>query len=200
MSFELAFRSRVASIMETLTATALQDLCKLMEETCAALRVEIVHEQNQRTSRMNTNLQAKETSTETDTLTCTENIQIAGIPPELNNNFPVVGQILNEQEANGLWLNGYPTIESGPQSREPAREEPSQPLNQATQEVETWQAPLIKQEEMDDEDIKCQGYGEWTPEAYDANQNDTGESDATENSQASGGADAPAIDTHCENL
>lgn len=47
MSFEHAFRSRVAFIMETLTATAVQDICQFMEETYAALRVEMLQEQNQ---------------------------------------------------------------------------------------------------------------------------------------------------------
>lgn len=59
MSFELAFRSRVAFIMETLTATAVQDICQFMEETYAALQVEMLQEQN-RSSR--TKLQVMENS------------------------------------------------------------------------------------------------------------------------------------------
>ena len=59
MSFELAFRSRVAFIMETLTATAVQDICQFMEETYAPLRVEMLQEQN-RSSR--TKLQVMENS------------------------------------------------------------------------------------------------------------------------------------------
>ena len=47
MSFELAFGSRVASIMEALTEKAVQDICQLMGETYAALRVEMLQEQNQ---------------------------------------------------------------------------------------------------------------------------------------------------------
>ncbi|CAB1327161.1 unnamed protein product [Coregonus sp. 'balchen'] len=106
-------------------------------------------------------------------------------------NFPVVEQILNEQEANGLWLEGDPTVEDkGPPSLLPEGEEPLQPLGQMTDMgVETWSAPLvIKQEEMDDDDMESQGYSEWIPETHKANQNITGESDEPERSQASGGS------------
>ncbi|CAB1327162.1 unnamed protein product [Coregonus sp. 'balchen'] len=76
-------------------------------------------------------------------------------------NFPVVEQILNEQEANGLWLEGDPTVEhEGPQSLVPEEEQPSQAF----------------------------GYSEWIPETHKANQNITGESDEEERSQASGGS------------
>lgn len=56
-------------------------------------------------------------------------------PPGLRN-FPVVEQILNEQEANGLWLEGDPTVEDeGPPSLVPEGEEPAQPLSQTTDMV-----------------------------------------------------------------
>uniref|UniRef100_A0A673Y3Y0 Zinc finger protein 665-like n=1 Tax=Salmo trutta TaxID=8032 RepID=A0A673Y3Y0_SALTR len=188
MSFELAFRCRVASIMETLTATALQDICQLMGETYAALRVEMVHEQNQ-SSR--TKLQPMENGTGVENpANCMERIQKLISPPGLRN-FPVVEQILNEQEANGLWLEGDPTVEDeGPPSLVPEGEEPSQALSHTTDMgVETWPAPpVIKQEEMDDDNMESQGYGEWIPETHKANQNIRGESDEDERSPASGGS------------
>jgi ribosomal silencing factor RsfS len=52
MSFELAFGSRVASIMEALTEKAVQDICQLMGETYAALRVEMLQEQNQSSTKL----------------------------------------------------------------------------------------------------------------------------------------------------
>ncbi|KAK6324651.1 hypothetical protein J4Q44_G00039930 [Coregonus suidteri] len=182
MSFELAFRSRVASIMETLTATALQDICQFMGETYAALRVEMLHEQNQ-SSR--TELQTMEKPANR-----MESVQKDAPSPGFRN-FPVVEQILNEQEANGLWLEGDPTVEhEGPQSLVPEEEQPSQAFGQMTEKgVETWSAPLvIKQEETDDDDMESQGYSEWIPETHKANQNITGESDEEERSQASGGS------------
>ncbi|XP_019899177.2 zinc finger protein 665-like isoform X2 [Esox lucius] len=186
MSFEVYFRSRVASIMETLTATALQDICQLMEETCAALRVEMKHEHIQSTSRIKTKLHVKENNTETEKpANCTENIQKPGL-----RNFPVVEQILNQQEANGLWLEGDPSEENEvPRSLVPEREEPSQPFAQTRDQIETWQAPLvIKQEEMDENDVEFQGYGEWMPGTYGANQNNPGESDEPDKSQSFGGS------------
>ncbi|XP_045078719.1 zinc finger protein 2 homolog isoform X2 [Coregonus clupeaformis] len=188
MSFELAFRCRVASIMETLTATVVQDICQLMGETYAALRVEMVHEQNQ-SSR--TKLQAMENGTGVENpANCMERIQKLTSPPGLRN-FPVVEQILNEQEANGLWLEGVPTVEDeGPPSLVP-EEDPSQPLGQTTDMgVETWPAPpIIKQEDMDDDDdMESQAYGKWIPETHGANQNITGESNEQERSQSSGGS------------
>lgn len=78
MSFKLAFRCRVASIMETLKATALQDICQLMRETYAALGVEMVHEQNQ-SSRIKTKLQAMENSSWTEKpAICRERMQNLG--------------------------------------------------------------------------------------------------------------------------
>ncbi|KAK6324649.1 hypothetical protein J4Q44_G00039910 [Coregonus suidteri] len=187
MSFELAFRSRVAFIMETLTEKALQDICQLMGETYAALRVEMLHEQNQRSIK----LQSMENSIGKEKpANCMESIQKPASPTGLRN-FPVVEQILNEQEANGLWLEGYPTVEDkGPPSLFLEGEEPLQPLGQMTDMgVETWSAPLvIKQEETDDDDMESQGYSEWIPETHKANQNITGESDEPERSQASGGS------------
>ncbi|XP_035614490.2 hypermethylated in cancer 1 protein-like isoform X3 [Oncorhynchus keta] len=190
MSFELAFRSRVASIMETLTATALQDICQLMGETYAALRVEMVHEQNQ-SSR--TKLQAMENGTGVENpANCMERIHKLSL-----RNFPVVEQILNEQEANGLWLEGDPTVEDeGPPSLVPEGEEPAQPLSQTTDMgVETWPAPpVIKQEEMDDDDMESQAYDKWIPVTHWANQNITGESDEQERSQSSGGSKELGLD------
>uniref|UniRef100_A0A4W5Q7K9 C2H2-type domain-containing protein n=1 Tax=Hucho hucho TaxID=62062 RepID=A0A4W5Q7K9_9TELE len=194
MSFELAFRCRVASIMETLTATALQDICQLMGETYAALRVEMVHEQNQSSK---TKLQAMENGTGVENpANCMERIQKLISPPGLRN-FPVVEQILNEQEANGLWLEVDPTVEDeGPPSLVPEGEEPALPLSQTTDMgVETWPAPpVIKQEEMDDDDMESQGYGEWIPETDKANQNTRGESDEEERSPASGGSIELGVD------
>eukprot|EP00063_Salmo_salar_P090388 XP_014065223.1 PREDICTED: zinc finger protein 287-like isoform X1 [Salmo salar] len=156
MSFELAFGSRVASIMETLTEKAVQDICQLMGETYAALRVEMLHEQNQRSIK----LQAIENNIGKEKpANCMEIIQKPASPTGLRN-FPVVEQILNEQEANGLWLEGDPTVEDeGPQSLVPEEEQPSRAFGQMTDEgVETWPAPpVIKQEEMDDDDMECQG-------------------------------------------
>ncbi|XP_029622299.1 zinc finger protein 665-like isoform X2 [Salmo trutta] len=154
MSFELAFRSRVASIMETLTEKAVQDICQLMGETYAALRVEMLHEQNQRSIQAIENNIGKEKPAN-----CMEIIQKPASPTGLRN-VPVVEQILNEQEANGLWLEGDPTVEDeGPQSLVPEEEQPSQAFGQMTDKgVETWPAPpVIKQEEMDDDDMECQG-------------------------------------------
>ncbi|XP_036789785.1 zinc finger protein 221-like isoform X3 [Oncorhynchus mykiss] len=192
MSFELAFRSRVASIMETLTATALQDICQLMGETYAALRVEMVHEQNQ-SSR--TKLQEMENGTGVENpANCMERIHKLS---ESLRNFPVVEQILNEQEANGLWLEGDPTVEDeGPPSLVPEGEEPAQPLSQTTDMgVETWPAPpVIKQEEMDDDDMESQAYDKWIPVTHWANQNITGESDEQERSQSSGGSKELGLD------
>eukprot|EP00063_Salmo_salar_P090385 XP_014065220.1 PREDICTED: zinc finger protein 135-like isoform X1 [Salmo salar] len=194
MSFELAFRCRVASIMETLTATALQDICQLMGETYAALRVEMVHEQNQ-SSR--TKLQAMENGTGVENpANCMDRIQKLISPPGLRN-FPVVEQILNEQEANGLWLEGDPTVEDeGPPSLVPEGEEPSQAFGQMTDMgVETWPAPpVIKQEEMDDDNMESQAYDKWIPVTHVANQNITGESDEQERSQSSGGSKELGLD------
>lgn len=51
-------------------------------------------------------------------------------------NFPVVEQILNEQEANSLWLEADPTVEEeGPQSLVPEEEQPSQAFGQMTDKV-----------------------------------------------------------------
>lgn len=52
MSHELAFRCRVTSIMEALTATVVQEICQFMGESYAALRVEMLHEQNKKETRM----------------------------------------------------------------------------------------------------------------------------------------------------
>ncbi|XP_064859801.1 zinc finger protein 665-like [Oncorhynchus nerka] len=180
MSFEHAFRSRVAFIMETLTATAVQDICKFMEETYAALRVEMLQEQN-RSSR--TKLQAMENSKGKEKpANSMESVQEDGF-----RNFPVVEQILNEQEANGLWLEGHLTVEDeGPPSLAPEEEQPLQSCGQMTDKgVETCSAPLvIKQEETDDV-MESQGYSGWMPETHKANQNIIGKSDEEERSQAS---------------
>uniref|UniRef100_A0A3P9AA15 C2H2-type domain-containing protein n=1 Tax=Esox lucius TaxID=8010 RepID=A0A3P9AA15_ESOLU len=189
MSFEVFFRSRVVSIMETLTAKALQDICQLMEETCVALREEIKHEQNQSNSRTNLKLQENGTWTEKPA-TCVANVEKTASPPCVRN-FPVVEQILNEQEANGLWLDGDHSLEDEvPSSVILDREGQSQPLGQTTDQViETWQAPLvIKQEEMDENDVEFQGYGEWMPGTNGANQNNPGESDEPDKSQSFGGS------------
>ncbi|XP_029605370.1 zinc finger and SCAN domain-containing protein 12 isoform X1 [Salmo trutta] len=193
MSFELAFRSRVASIMETLTEKAVQDICQLMGETYAALRVEMLHEQNQRSIK----LQAIENNIRKEKpANCMEIIEKPASPTGLRN-FPVVEQILNEQEANSLWLEGDPTVEDeGPPSLVPEEEQPSQAFGQMTDMgVETWPAPpVIKQEEMDDDNMESQGYGEWIPETHKANQNIRGESDEDERSPASGGSKELGLD------
>ncbi|XP_052363038.1 uncharacterized protein LOC127923149 [Oncorhynchus keta] len=180
MSFEHAFRSRVAFIMETLTATAVQDICQFMEETYAALRVEMLQEQN-RSSR--TKLQAMENSKGKEKpANSMESVQ-----EDCFRNFPVVEQILNEQEANGLWLEGHLTVEdAGPLSLAPEEEQPLQSFGQMTDKgVETCSAPLvIKQEETDDV-MESQGYSGWMPETHKANQNIIGKSDEEERSQAS---------------
>nr|XP_046189110.1 uncharacterized protein LOC124017895 isoform X2 [Oncorhynchus gorbuscha] len=132
--------------METLTATAVQDICQFMEETYAALRVEMLQEQN-RSSR--TKFQAMENSKGKEKpANSMESVQEDGF-----RNFPVVEQILNEQEANGLWLEGHLTVEdAGPLSLAPEEEQPLQSFGQMTDKgVETCSAPLvIKQEETDD--------------------------------------------------
>ncbi|XP_071263917.1 uncharacterized protein [Salvelinus alpinus] len=158
MSFELAFRSRVAFIMETLTATALQDICQFMEETYAALRVEILQEQNRSST---TKLHAMENSEGKEKpANSVESVQEDARSSGFRN-FPVVEQILNEQEANGLWLEGDPTVEDeGPPSLVPEEEQPLQPFGQMTDKgVETCSAPLvIKQEETDDDVKESQVY------------------------------------------
>ncbi|XP_055749460.1 zinc finger protein 287-like isoform X1 [Salvelinus fontinalis] len=194
MSFELAFRSRVAFIMETLTATALQDICQFMELTYAALRVEILQEQNRSST---TKLHAMENSEgkekpANNMESVREDARSSGF-----RNFPVVEQILNEQEANGLWLEGDPTVEDeGPPSLLPEEEQPSQAFGQMTDKgVETCSAPLvIKQEETDDDVMESQGYSVWMPETHKTNQNITGESDEYERSQASRGSKELGLD------
>ncbi|XP_055749458.1 zinc finger protein 892-like [Salvelinus fontinalis] len=193
MSFELAFGFRVASIMETLTEKAVQDICQLMGETYAALRVEMLHEQNQRSIK----LQAIENNIENEKpANCMEIIQKPASPTGLRD-FPVVEQILNEQEANGLWLEGDPTVEDeGPPSLVPEEEQPLQPFGQMTDMgAETWPAPpVIKQEEMDDGDMESQGYGKEIRDTHKANQNITGESDEPDRSPASGGSRELGLD------
>ncbi|CDQ84922.1 unnamed protein product [Oncorhynchus mykiss] len=123
---------------------------------------------------------------------CMEIIQKPGL-----RDFPVVEQILNEQEANGLWLEGHLTVEDqGPLSLVPEEEQPSQAFGQMTDMgVETWPAPpVIKQEEMDDDDMESQGYGKDIPDTHKANQNITGENDEEERSQASGGSRELGLD------
>uniref|UniRef100_A0A8C7P8Y1 C2H2-type domain-containing protein n=1 Tax=Oncorhynchus mykiss TaxID=8022 RepID=A0A8C7P8Y1_ONCMY len=193
MSFELAFGSRVASIMEALTEKAVQDICQLMGETYAALRVEMLQEQNQSSIK----LQAIANNIEKEKpANCMEIIQKPASPTGLRD-FPVVEQILNEQEANGLWLEGHLTVEDqGPLSLVPEEEQPSQAFGQMTDMgVETWPAPpVIKQEEMDDDDMESQGYGKDIPDTHKANQNITGENDEEERSQASGGSRELGLD------
>ncbi|KAJ8000803.1 hypothetical protein DPEC_G00184110 [Dallia pectoralis] len=199
MSSEVFFRSRVVSIMETLTATALQDICQLMEETCAALREEMKHEHNLSGSRrVNTKLpengstwtEKPTSSTEKTGETTCVYTSTRGSFPLGARSFPAVEQILNEQEANVLWLNGDHSVgHQVPSSLVPEQEEPSQPLGQTTDlEMETWQAPLtIKQEETDD-DMEFQGVDEWMPETYVASPIKPGQSDELKKSQCSGGS------------
>ncbi|XP_038837727.1 zinc finger protein 84-like isoform X3 [Salvelinus namaycush] len=61
--------------------------------------------------------------------------------------------------------------------------------------VETWPAPpVIKQEEMDDDDMESQAYDKWIPVTHWADQNITGESDEQERSPASGGSRELGLD------
>jgi hypothetical protein len=56
--------------------------------------------------------------------------------PTVLRDFPVVEKILNEQEANGLWLEGHLTVEDeGPPSLVPEEEQPSQAFGQMTDMV-----------------------------------------------------------------
>ncbi|XP_041727942.1 uncharacterized protein LOC121558618 isoform X3 [Coregonus clupeaformis] len=175
MSHELAFRCRVTSIMEALTATVVQEICQFMGESYAALRVEMLHEQNKKETRME-----KPTN-------CLENVSKPVSPRSLGN-FPVVGQILNKQEANYHWLEDGAVFEGlASPVPETERREPSQPSGQIPDTV-PWPVWLIKQEDMADDDQEKEDYGEWIPETHKANQNITGESDEEERSQASGGS------------
>ncbi|XP_045578895.1 uncharacterized protein isoform X5 [Salmo salar] len=180
MSHELAFRCRVTSIMEALTATVVQEICQFMGESYAALRVEMLHEQNKNETRME------------KPANCLKNVSKPVSPPILGN-FPIVGQILNKQEANYHWLEDG-TVFEGLASPVPEteRREPSQPAGQITDTV-PWPVWLIKQEEMAD-DLESEGYGEWIPETPKANQNIAGESDEEERSPASGGSRELGLD------
>ncbi|XP_014050147.2 zinc finger and SCAN domain-containing protein 12 isoform X2 [Salmo salar] len=186
MSVELSFRSRVSTILETLTEKALQDICQLMGETCAALRVEMLHEQNQRStkSQVMENVIGKEKPAN-----CTDSRKTPGL-----RNFSVLDQIRNEQEANGIWQERDPTVEDkSPPSLVPEGEEPAQPLSQTTDMgMETLPVPLLIKQE--DDDMESQGYGEWIPETHKANQNIRGESDEDETSPASAGSKELGLD------
>ncbi|XP_036789792.1 uncharacterized protein LOC110534744 isoform X4 [Oncorhynchus mykiss] len=181
MSHELAFRCRVTSIMEALTATVVQEICQFMGESYAALRVEMLQEQNKKETRME------------KPANCPNNFSKPVCPPSLGN-FPIVGQILNKQEANYHWLEDGAVFE-GLASPVPdtERQEPSQPPGQITDTV-PWPVWLIKQEEMADDDLESEGYGEWIPETPKASQNITGESDEEERSQASGASRELGLD------
>ncbi|XP_031670934.1 uncharacterized protein LOC109877709 isoform X3 [Oncorhynchus kisutch] len=181
MSHELAFRCRVTSIMEALTATVVQEICQFMGESYAALRVEMLHEQNKKETRME------------KPANCPKNFSKPVSPPSLGN-FPIVGQILNKQEANYHWLEDGAVFEGlASPVPETERQEPSQPPGQITDTV-PWPVWLIKQEEMADDDLESEGYGEWIPETPKASQNITGESDEEERSQASGGSRELGLD------
>ncbi|KAJ8000804.1 hypothetical protein DPEC_G00184120 [Dallia pectoralis] len=163
MSFEVHFRSRVASIMETLTAAALQGICQLMEETCAAIRLEMKHEHNQSASlKIQTKLPVKENRAQMQTPS--DLIQKPGL-----GNFPVVEQILNQHEASVFWQVGDAAAEENQVPRSlvpvvPEREEASLPVVQTRdQEVETWQAPLTFKQEETDDDMEFQGVDSWVP-------------------------------------
>ncbi|XP_052363040.1 uncharacterized protein LOC127906041 isoform X1 [Oncorhynchus keta] len=179
MSHELAFRCRVTSIMEALTATVVQEICQFMGESYAALRVEMLHEQNKKETRME------------KPANCRKNFSKPVSPPSLGN-FPIVGQVLNKQEANYHWLEDGAVFE-GLASPVTERQEPSQPPGQITDTV-PWPVWLIKQEEMADDDLESEGYGEWIPETPKASQNITGESDEEERSKASGGSRELGLD------
>ncbi|XP_038837496.1 uncharacterized protein LOC120034905 isoform X4 [Salvelinus namaycush] len=181
MSHELAFRCRVTSIMEALTATVVQEICQFMGESYAALRVEMLHEQNKKETRME------------KPANCLKNVSKPVTPPSFGN-FPIVGQILNKQEANYHWLEDGAVFEGlASPVPETERQEPSQPPGQITDTV-PWPVWLIKQEEMADDDLESEGYGEWIPETPKANQNITGESDEEERSPASGGSRELGLD------
>ncbi|XP_055749445.1 uncharacterized protein LOC129830770 isoform X1 [Salvelinus fontinalis] len=181
MSHELAFRCRVTSIMEALTATVVQEICQFMGESYAALRVEMLHEQNKKETRME------------KPANCLKNVSKPVTPPSFGN-FPIVGQILNKQEANYHWLEDGAVFEGlASPVPETERQEPSQPPGQITDTV-PWPVWLIKQEEMADDDLESEGYGEWIPETHKANQNITGESDEEERSPASGGSRELGLD------
>ncbi|XP_045572381.1 uncharacterized protein isoform X6 [Salmo salar] len=124
---------------------------------------------------------------------CLKNVSKPVSPPSLGN-FPIVGQILNKQEANYHWLEDGAVFEGlASPVPETERREPSQPAGQITDTV-PWPVWLIKQEEMADDDLESEGYGEWIPETPKANQNITGESDEDERSPASGGSKEPGLD------
>ncbi|KAM9398775.1 uncharacterized protein ACWYII_031268 isoform 9-T9 [Salvelinus alpinus] len=181
MSHELAFRCRVTSIMEALTATVVQEICQFMGESYAALRVEMLHEQNKKETRME------------KPANCLKNVSKPVTPPSFGN-FPIVGQILNKQEANYHWLEDGAVFEGlASPVPETERQEPPQPPGQITDTV-PWPVWLIKQEESADDDLESEGYGEWIPETPKANQNITGESDEEERSPASGGSRELGLD------
>eukprot|EP00063_Salmo_salar_P090382 XP_014065217.1 PREDICTED: uncharacterized protein LOC106610388 isoform X8 [Salmo salar] len=310
---ESVFRARVASVMETLTATAVRAVCQIMEESYAALRVEMEcsHEPNRKPLAKETGTgmdNEKETVQALNPCSSSDRIQMAGlrktpveeqqdeeeasgadteddptghddytpllpmtsqgpsqpvkpkttsslvkltedevhhsivpvnsllsltrcttccklfhcplclsfkptkrsrlqrhvdvhlkkavsfkVSPPILGNFPIVGQILNKQEANYHWLEDG-TVFEGLASPVPEteRREPSQPAGQITDTV-PWPVWLIKQEEMAD-DLESEGYGEWIPETPKANQNIAGESDEEERSPASGGSRELGLD------
>ncbi|XP_071025097.1 uncharacterized protein [Oncorhynchus clarkii lewisi] len=106
--------------MEALTATVVQEICQFMGESYAALRVEMLQEQNKKETRME------------KPANCPNNFSKPVCPPSLGN-FPIVGQILNKQEANYHWLEDGAVFE-GLASPVPdtERQEPSQPPGQIT--------------------------------------------------------------------
>ncbi|XP_019899180.1 uncharacterized protein LOC105021033 isoform X2 [Esox lucius] len=160
MANELAFRSRVTSIMEALTTTVVQEICQLMGESYAALRAEVLH-------------QKKRDTVMEKMANVFDNVSKPA-PPIISGNFPVVGQVFNEQEASCIWL------EDG------AVEGLVSPVPETGRQEVPWPVWLIKQEEEDDDDLDLQGDRKWKPES--AEPNVTGESDGEDRGQVFGGS------------
>ncbi|XP_012996138.1 uncharacterized protein LOC105021033 isoform X4 [Esox lucius] len=171
MANELAFRSRVTSIMEALTTTVVQEICQLMGESYAALRAEVLH-------------QKKRDTVMEKMANVFDNVSKPA-PPIISGNFPVVGQVFNEQEASCIWLEDGAVEGLVSPVPETGRQEVSKPLRQ-TEDTVPWPVWLIKQEEEDDDDLDLQGDRKWKPES--AEPNVTGESDGEDRGQVFGGS------------
>ncbi|KAJ8000805.1 hypothetical protein DPEC_G00184130 [Dallia pectoralis] len=170
MAHELAFRSRVTSIMEAVTTTVVQEICQLMGESYAALQVEIMHQKK------------KDTAME-KMANGIGNVSKPALA-HISGNCPVVEQIFNEQEANCIWLEEGAAGCAVSPVLETERPETSHHHRQ-TEETVPWPVWLIKQEE-DDDDLELEGDRKWKLESQNADQNITGESYEEDRSPVSG--------------
>ncbi|KAL1023833.1 hypothetical protein UPYG_G00046910 [Umbra pygmaea] len=174
MSAELAFRSRVSAIMEALTTAVVQEICQLMGETYSALRVEMLHK-------------PKIDAVMEKPVNLFNNVSQSAAPT-IPGDLPVVGQILNKQEANGIWLEEGAAKDFVSRIPETVRKEPIEPISQSEDSV-PWPVWLIKQEEMEpDDEMDSQGNRKWNAETHSAALHIEGESEEEVQSQVSGGS------------